>query len=157
MQCPRCGATAPDTMSRCGRCDSPLQAATAGHEPAAAPVYDDGPPPIQQAPLGASIYEGGGGPPVQAFVESAEDSWHPLGQGQHFMPSPPPSTTSATTPSAPPGNEPFAPFSQHTSPQHTSPQQTSPPAQPRDDIGEPPGEATQMWTPPPAFGDLPGT
>jgi hypothetical protein len=139
MQCPRCGATVPDTMSRCGRCDSPLQPA-AGHEPVATPAHD-GPPPIQQVPLGAPVYEGGAGPPVQAFVESAEDAWHAVGQQRQFPPDVP---APAASPAVPPANEPLPPLPRRM-----------PPAQPPGDIGEPPGEATQMWTPPPAFGDPP--
>ena len=168
MQCPRCGATAPDTMSRCGRCDTPLQAAPAAHEPTAASGYDS-PPPIQHTPPGAPIYEGGGGPPVQAFVDSAEDSWHPLGQQQF-----PPSTPSTTQPTGPPPPAPptestaAAPPQSYTAPpqSYTPPPQSYPaqpyppqpstaqdvPGVPGGEIGEPPGEATQMWTPPPDLG-----
>jgi hypothetical protein len=173
MQCPRCDATAPDTMSRCGRCDSPLQAAPAGHEPAAASSYD-GPPPIQHTPLGAPIYEGGGGPPVQAFVESAEESWRPLAQ-QPYAPSTP-STPQAPVPPppAPQQTAASAPASPQSYPAQSYPAQSYPaqpypaqpyPAQPSaapsaqglpaGEISEPPGEATQMWTPPPALSDLP--
>src|ERR687895_2913706 len=100
MQCPGCGLSVPDTASRCGRCDSPLRAAPGAdpvaHQPAA-PIHD-GPPPMrpQQPPLGAPLYDSG--PPVQAFVESAEDTWRPLGP-QPSLPATPPELMS--TPPAP--------------------------------------------------------
>ena len=167
MLCPRCGATAPDTMSRCGRCDSPLRPAPAGHEPTGAAGYD-GPPPIPQPPLGAPIYEGGGGPPGQAFVESAEDSWHPLG-GQEFSSTTPP-TPFPAQPTVPPADQQPAPPQSALPPPYLSQPTTAPPVPPvppvpaapaapgmpgppADEIAESPAEATQMWTPPPTFSD----
>jgi hypothetical protein len=105
MQCPRCGASVPDTASRCGRCDSTLQAVPGAdpvaHQPAAAPIHD-GPPPLRQQPLGAPLYDSG--PPVQAFVESAEDSWRPLGPQPSLPAVPPPEDAGGLPPNIDPAS-----------------------------------------------------
>jgi hypothetical protein len=183
MQCPRCGATVSDTMSRCGQCASPLRAAPpaqshlTGHDPGRPPLPDpaqdpaagppgrDGLPPIQHAPLGAPIYETGG-PPVQAFVEPAEDAWRPHehlpagpASSQPGEPSgwPAPAQPPHLQPPQPPAPAPAVP-QQPATPQPAQPAQPAyppqmQPAQSPGDMAEPPGEATQMWTPPPEFND----
>ncbi|HEY7482952.1 MAG TPA: hypothetical protein VH912_00695 [Streptosporangiaceae bacterium] len=109
----------------------------------------DGLPPIQHGPLGAPVHEAG--PPVQAFVESADDSWRPLPQPPVETPQPPVDMPPTPLGAPPPPAEP--PVSTPQPPHGAPPPLAEPPIQqPSSDFGGMSSESTQSWTPSDAFG-----